>query len=221
VGKEHVETVVSHDIIGRLMIQCAREKGLAAVLTEMLGFDGSEFYISDWGEQLVGKTFGDVCLLFKDAVVLGIYRGERHVASSGSDDVYHGNSEGVASSDPNAPLRPTKSTVKRWHEGTRLSDTSSDMLSPGRTPSKEEREKFSFRDMASTRYTDIAGRMFLNPSDCEVFEEGDQVIVLAEDNDTYQPEEPMFIDKSRMNSFSSIGIKEEIQREKMLFIGKC
>ena len=31
VGLEHVETVVSHDIIGRLMIQCARESGLAAV----------------------------------------------------------------------------------------------------------------------------------------------------------------------------------------------
>lgn len=32
VGGELVETVVAHDVIGRLMIQCARQPGLAQVL---------------------------------------------------------------------------------------------------------------------------------------------------------------------------------------------
>ena len=40
VGVEHVQTVVSHDIIGRLMIQCARQHGLAAVWQKIMGFEG-------------------------------------------------------------------------------------------------------------------------------------------------------------------------------------
>lgn len=41
VGVEHVQTVVSHDIIGRLMIQCARQHGLAAVWQMIMGFEGA------------------------------------------------------------------------------------------------------------------------------------------------------------------------------------
>ncbi len=41
VGVEHVQTVVSHDIIGRLMIQCARQHGLAAVWQKIMGFEGA------------------------------------------------------------------------------------------------------------------------------------------------------------------------------------
>lgn len=40
VGGAAVETVVSHDIIGRLMIQCARQPGLATVWEQLMGFDG-------------------------------------------------------------------------------------------------------------------------------------------------------------------------------------
>lgn len=40
VGGNVVETVVSHDIIGRLMIQCARQPGLATVWEQLMGFDG-------------------------------------------------------------------------------------------------------------------------------------------------------------------------------------
>lgn len=32
VGGDLVETVVAHDVIGRLMIQCARQPGLAQVI---------------------------------------------------------------------------------------------------------------------------------------------------------------------------------------------
>ncbi len=40
VGAQHVQTVVSHDIIGRLMIQCARQHGLASVWQKIMGFEG-------------------------------------------------------------------------------------------------------------------------------------------------------------------------------------
>ena len=64
VGKDAVETFVSHDIIGRLMIQCARERGLSFVLEALLGFEGDEFYIKQWPE-LEGLTFGEVLFRFE------------------------------------------------------------------------------------------------------------------------------------------------------------
>ncbi len=40
VGGSNVETLVSHDIIGRMMIQCARQPGLANVWEQIMGFEG-------------------------------------------------------------------------------------------------------------------------------------------------------------------------------------
>ena len=71
VGKGLVETVCAHDIIGRLMIQCARAAGLAHVLENLMGFDGDEFYLKEWPE-LIGERFGDIFTRFDDAVPLGI-----------------------------------------------------------------------------------------------------------------------------------------------------
>ena len=71
VGKGLVETVCAHDVIGRLMIQCARSAGLAHVLENMMGFDGDEFYLKEWPE-LLGQRFGDILHRFDDAVPIGI-----------------------------------------------------------------------------------------------------------------------------------------------------
>ena len=71
VGGESVETIVSHDIVGRLMIQVARSKGLAEVYAELLGFEGDEIYIKRWPE-FIGKTFDEVLLSFDTAVPIGI-----------------------------------------------------------------------------------------------------------------------------------------------------
>lgn len=71
VGKNTVETFVSHDIIGRLMIQCARERGLSLVLESLLGFEGDEFYIQEWPE-LTGLSFGELMFRMDGAVVVGI-----------------------------------------------------------------------------------------------------------------------------------------------------
>ena len=45
VGGELTETVVAHDVIGRLMIQCARQPGLAQIWEDILGFENCEFYV--------------------------------------------------------------------------------------------------------------------------------------------------------------------------------
>ncbi|XP_048572858.1 probable ion channel CASTOR isoform X2 [Triticum urartu] len=108
VGGDLVETVVAHDVIGRLMIQCARQPGLAQIWEDILGFENCEFYIKRW-PQLVGMQFEDVLISFPDAVPCGI-------------------------------------------------------------------------KMAS-----YGGKIILNPDDCYVLQEGDEVIVIAEDDDTYTP----------------------------------
>ncbi|GJP33750.1 hypothetical protein CLOM_g18267 [Closterium sp. NIES-68] len=71
VGGRMVETVVAHDVIGRLMIQCARQPGLAQIWETLLGFENCEFYTKHWPE-LIGKTFREVLLSFPDAVPCGL-----------------------------------------------------------------------------------------------------------------------------------------------------
>ncbi|XP_068660801.1 ion channel DMI1-like [Aristolochia californica] len=108
VGGELIETVVAHDVIGRLMIQCALQPGLAQIWEDILGFENAEFYIKRW-PQLDGMRFEDVLISFPDAVPCGV-----KVAANG-------------------------------------------------------------------------GKIILNPDDDYVFKEGDEVLVIAEDDDTYAP----------------------------------
>lgn len=108
VGGDLVETVVAHDVIGRLMIQCARQPGLAQIWEDILGFENCEFYIKRW-PQLDDMQFEDVLISFPAAIPCGI-----KVASYG-------------------------------------------------------------------------GKIILNPDDSYVMQEGDEVLVIAEDDDTYAP----------------------------------
>ncbi|XVF09657.1 hypothetical protein REPUB_Repub07fG0113400 [Reevesia pubescens] len=108
VGGDLIETVVAHDVIGRLMIQCALQPGLAQIWEDILGFENDEFYIKRW-PQLDGMLFEDVLISFPDAIPCGV-----KVAAEG-------------------------------------------------------------------------GKIILNPDDTYVLKEGDEVLVIAEDDDTYAP----------------------------------
>ncbi|KAK1295406.1 putative ion channel CASTOR [Acorus calamus] len=108
VGGDLVETVVAHDVIGRLMIQCARQPGLAQIWEDILGFENCEFYIKRW-PQLDEMRFEDVLISFPEAIPCGV-----KVAARG-------------------------------------------------------------------------GIIILNPDDSYVLHEGDEILVIAEDDDTYAP----------------------------------
>lgn len=108
VGGELIETVVAHDVIGRLMIQCALQPGLAQIWEDILGFENAEFYIKRWPE-LDGLSFKDVLISFPDAIPCGV-----KVAAEG-------------------------------------------------------------------------GKIIINPDDSYVLRDGDEVLVIAEDDDTYAP----------------------------------
>lgn len=70
-GAAAVLPVVSHDIIGRLMIQCARQPHLAEVYEKLFGFDGCEFYFREH-PTLVGTRWGEVLFAFADACPVGV-----------------------------------------------------------------------------------------------------------------------------------------------------
>lgn len=108
VGGDLVETVVAHDVIGRLMIQCARQPGLAQIWEDILGFENCEFYIKKW-PQLYGMQFEEVVISFPDAIPCGI------------------------------------------------------------------------------KVSALGGKIILNPDDNYVLQEEDEVLVIAEDDDTYAP----------------------------------
>ncbi|KAH7572981.1 hypothetical protein JRO89_XS03G0045700 [Xanthoceras sorbifolium] len=121
VGGDLVETVVAHDVIGRLMIQCARQPGLAQIWEDILGFENCEFYIKRWS-MLDGMPFEDVLISFPDAIPCGV-----KVASCG-------------------------------------------------------------------------GKIILNPDDSYILQEGDEILVIAEDDDSYAPASlPMVKEASFVN----------------------
>ncbi|GMF17494.1 unnamed protein product [Phytophthora lilii] len=73
VGGKEVEILVSHDIIGRLVLMAARSPGLARVYSSLLGFEGNEFYFKEWPE-CIGVAFGALIERFPNAIPLGIKR---------------------------------------------------------------------------------------------------------------------------------------------------
>lgn len=78
VGGGAVETLVTHDITGRLIIQASRQPGLSSVLESLIGFEGCEFYTETWS-ALNGRTFGDAYFCFENAIAIGVVnaKGER------------------------------------------------------------------------------------------------------------------------------------------------
>ena len=74
-----IQAIVPHDVIGRLMIQCARQRHLAEVYDHLCGFDGCEFYFQNWPD-LTARRWGEVLYSFADACPIGV----RHGAADGS-----------------------------------------------------------------------------------------------------------------------------------------
>lgn len=70
-GAGGVEVVAMGETLSRMMVQTARQNGLAAVYRDLLSYEGSEFYFQCFPE-LAGQPFGDAQWKMKDAVVCGV-----------------------------------------------------------------------------------------------------------------------------------------------------
>jgi hypothetical protein len=115
--------LVGANLIGRLMVQCAVEPGLARVFDHLLAFEYNEFYFSNWDSQLANSKFANACFSFEGAVCIGILTGQ---------------------------AQPVGDTGKM-------------------------------------------SRIFLNPPGDTIIERGDDLIFIAEDNDTYTCAEKKFL----------------------------
>jgi ion channel POLLUX/CASTOR len=70
-GAGGVEVVAMAQTLSRMMVQTARQNGLAAVYRDLLSYEGSEFYFKNFPE-LAGQPFGVAQWKMKDAVVCGV-----------------------------------------------------------------------------------------------------------------------------------------------------
>ncbi|MCU0696679.1 MAG: hypothetical protein MUC96_09135 [Myxococcaceae bacterium] len=74
-GAGGVEVVAMAETLSRMMVQTARQNGLAAVYRDLLTYEGSEFYFTPVG-ALAGKEFREAQWATKDAVVCGVRRAQ-------------------------------------------------------------------------------------------------------------------------------------------------
>ena len=66
-----VVAVQAHDVIARVTAQASRQPGLAAVILDLLDFDGDEMYVAEVPE-IVGRNYGDALTAFEKVAVIGL-----------------------------------------------------------------------------------------------------------------------------------------------------
>ena len=72
VGGDRIEIVVAEAFLARLLVQTARQSGLAGVYADLLSYVGDELYLMPVPDALVGKTFADAWASLPMAVVVGL-----------------------------------------------------------------------------------------------------------------------------------------------------
>jgi ion channel POLLUX/CASTOR len=70
-ANDHVQTILTGDLVARVVAQTSRQSGLSVVYTELMNFGGDEIYFRH-ETALAGKTFGEALLLFEDSCVMGL-----------------------------------------------------------------------------------------------------------------------------------------------------
>ena len=150
VGENDILTIVSHDIIGRIMIKSARTPGLADVYEHLLGFTGAEFYMKCHDEEcpdVVGMEFGDLYKCYEQI------------------DSRNGKNLGAGGAIPFGVHRVhIEKNSDRHHAQQQVSSQAAS------------------QDIVSTKPT---LDYFLNPPSSLIIKEGDEIVVLAEDDNTY------------------------------------
>jgi voltage-gated potassium channel Kch len=76
--KDTVQTIMTGDLIARVMAQTSRQSGLSVVYTELMDFSGDEIYFKH-EPSLAGKTFGEVLLAYEDSCVMGIRKADGRI----------------------------------------------------------------------------------------------------------------------------------------------
>jgi voltage-gated potassium channel Kch len=73
--KDKVQSILTGDLIARVVAQTSRQSGLSVVYTELMNFGGDEIYFKH-EPALTGKTFGEALLAYEDSCVMGIRKAD-------------------------------------------------------------------------------------------------------------------------------------------------
>jgi voltage-gated potassium channel Kch len=69
--RDHVQALLTGDLIARVTAQTSRQGGLSTVYTELLNFGGDEIYFTR-EPSLVGRTYGEALLAYETSAVMGM-----------------------------------------------------------------------------------------------------------------------------------------------------
>jgi len=72
---DHVQAILTGDLIARVVAQTSRQSGLSVVYTELMNFGGDEIYFKH-EPALAGKTYGEALLLYEDSCVMGLRKAD-------------------------------------------------------------------------------------------------------------------------------------------------
>ena len=137
--KDHVQAVLTEDLIARVVAQTSRQSGLSIVYTELLNFGGDEIYFKD-EPSLVGKTYGEALHAYEDSSLMGLRKSDGRImlcppmdtilekddhifAMSEDDDTIHLSNlsvipideQAIRSSITPAKLEPEKCLIIGWN----------------------------------------------------------------------------------------------------------
>ncbi|MDX1440437.1 MAG: NAD-binding protein, partial [Rubricoccaceae bacterium] len=112
VGDSNVEPVLIHEVISRIISQVSRQTGLSVVASELLTFEGNEFYYAP-AASLAGRTYGEALFAYPDASLVGIH-------SATGADINPPNSQIIGVDDRLIVLAEDDSTTSRIEGDGRL-----------------------------------------------------------------------------------------------------
>lgn len=78
VGGDQVETLMTNDLISRIIVQTLRQSGLSAVYMDLFDFEGNEIYFVR-ESQVVGQTYGDILQMYEESVIIGFRTGPNQI----------------------------------------------------------------------------------------------------------------------------------------------
>lgn len=91
VGRGEARLLLADELISRIIAQTCRQSGLSVVYTELLDFGGDEIYFGSL-DGLLGKTFGEALLAFRDSSLIGLRFADGRIALNPPGDtvIQHG-----------------------------------------------------------------------------------------------------------------------------------
>jgi len=95
---DHLQAVLTRDLIARVVAQTSRQSGLAVVYTELLNFEGDEIYFQNLPE-LAGRKYGEALLMFDDSCVIGLRKAGKSLINPPMDTLIEPDDEVIAISE--------------------------------------------------------------------------------------------------------------------------